>query len=66
MIQSAAGYRTKSAVPMAVQPSADVAFPLACLALAFGVIAGVAIAGIVVPVVVQTVVPAVMRAIAGA
>jgi len=41
-------------------------FPLACVATVFGLLAGVAIAGIVVPAVVQTVVPAVVRLVTGA
>jgi hypothetical protein len=61
MTQRTRMYRTQTAAQ-----SADSAFSLTCLAVAFGVIAGVAIAGIVVPIVVQTVVPAVVRAIAGA
>jgi hypothetical protein len=62
MVQRTGTYRRAQA---AVQ-SADSAFPLACLALAFGVVAGVAIAGIILPAIVQTVVPAVVRAVAGA
>ncbi|HZD48614.1 MAG TPA: hypothetical protein VE178_07695 [Silvibacterium sp.] len=46
--------------------SGDNAFPLTCLPVAFGVIAGIALAGTVVPVVVQTVVSAVMRTLTGA
>lgn len=52
------------ATQVAAQPL-DAAFPLACAALAFGVMAGVAVAGIVVPVATQTVIPAVMRILAG-
>ena len=47
-------------------PPAALVFPLACVATVFGLLAGVAIAGIVVPAVVQTVVPAVLRLVTGA
>ena len=42
------------------------AFPLTFLALAFGLLAGVALAGVVIPAVVQTVVPIVVRIATGA
>jgi hypothetical protein len=42
------------------------AYPLTFLALAFGLVAGVALTGIVIPVVVHTVVPAVVRIVTGA
>jgi hypothetical protein len=61
MIQRTRTYRAQAAVQ-----SVDFAFPLTCLALAFGLIAGVAIAGIIGPAIVQTVVPAVVRAVTGA
>jgi hypothetical protein len=48
---------TQSAVP---------AFPLTFLALAFGVIAGIGIAGVVIPALMQVVVPAIVRIVAGA
>ncbi len=63
MIQRTSRYARPAA--HAVQPVGS-AFPLACAALAFGVMAGVAVAGIVVPAVIQTVVPAVVRIITGA
>jgi hypothetical protein len=44
----------------------EVVFPLACVVTLFGFIAGVAIAGIVIPAVVQIVVPAVVRVVTGA
>jgi len=47
-------------------PSTALVFPLACIATVFGVIAGVAIAGIVIPIAVQTVVPAVVHLVTGA
>jgi len=47
-------------------PSTALVFPLACVAAVFGLLAGVAIAGIVVPAVVQAVVPAVVRLVTGA
>jgi hypothetical protein len=47
-------------------PPASIVFPLACLATLFGLLAGVAITGIVVPAVVQAVVPAVVRLVTGA
>jgi hypothetical protein len=46
--------------------SADVAFPLTFLALAFGVIAGVGIAGVVIPAVLQVMIPAIVRIVTGA
>ena len=49
-----------------VSQSSDMAFPLTFLAMAFGVIAGVGIAGIVIPTVMQVVVPAVVRIVTGA
>jgi hypothetical protein len=65
MIQRTVIYRVKAIARTAPQP-ADNAFPLTCLALAFGVIAGTVLAGIVIPVMVQVVVRAVVRAVIGA
>jgi len=47
-------------------PPTALVFPLACIATIFGLLAGVAITGIVVPAVVQAVVPAVVRLVTGA
>ena len=65
MIQQTSSYRTRFAAGAVAQPS-NAAFPFTCLAVAFGVIAGVAVAGILIPVMVQTVIPAVVRAMTGA
>lgn len=58
--------RTISPPARALSPSMEVVFPLACVVTLFGFIAGVAIAGIVIPAVVQIVVPAVVRVVTGA
>jgi|HubBroStandDraft_6_1064221.scaffolds.fasta_scaffold421381_3 hypothetical protein len=47
-------------------PPAGLVFPLACIATVFGLLTGITMAGIVVPSVVQTVVPAVIRLVTGA
>jgi hypothetical protein len=65
MIQRTIIYRTRPAGRAEMQRS-EHAFPLTFLALAFGLIAGIALAGIVIPVVVQTVVPTLVRAVTGA
>lgn len=65
MIQPTVTQRSRYAVRAATQ-SPDAAFPLTFLALAFGVIAGVGIAGIVIPAVMQVVVPAIVRIVTGA
>ena len=54
MIQRTIIHRTRRAAWVEVQRS-ESAFPLTFLALAFGLIAGVALAGVVIPAVVQTV-----------
>lgn len=51
--------------PRAAMYPRHAAYPFAFLALAFGVIAGVGVAGVVIPAVVQLVVPAVMRVVHG-
>ena len=55
------------------QPAARVAvrgrengYPLTFLALAFGLLSGVALAGVVVPAVIHSIVPAIIRAVIGA
>jgi hypothetical protein len=65
MIQPTVTQRSRYAVRAATR-SHDAAFPLTFLALAFGVVAGVGIAGIVIPVVMQVVVPAIVRIVTGA
>ena len=65
MIQPTVTRRSRYAARAASQ-SADVAFPLTFLAMAFGVIAGIGITGIVIPTVMQVVVPAVVRIVTGA
>lgn len=47
-------------------PLTAILFPLVCVATVFGLITGVAVTGIVLPVVVQAVVPAVMHLVTGA
>ena len=64
MIQRTVSYYPKPAARVVAQ-SSDAALPLTFLALAFGVIAGVGIAGVVIPVIVEIVIPAVVRALAG-
>lgn len=64
MIQRTSRYAARPTTEVAAQP-VDAAFPLACAALAFGVMAGVALAGIVIPIVTQTVVSAVARIVTG-
>jgi len=58
-------YRERPAL-RAVVHTPESAFPLTFLALAFGLLAGVALAGVVVPVVVQAVAPIVIRIVTGA
>ena len=58
-------HRTRPAPRAEVQCSEN-AFKLTFLALGFGLVAGVGIAGVIIPVVVHTVVPAVIRILAGA
>ena len=65
MIQPTAIERSRYATRVAAQ-SVVPAFPLTFVALAFGVIAGVGIAGIVIPAVLQVVVPAIVRIVSGA
>jgi hypothetical protein len=65
MIQRTVTQRSRYVV-RTVSQSPDSAFPLTFLALAFGVIAGVGIAGIVIPAVMQVVVPAIVRIVTGA
>ena len=65
MIQPTVTQRSRYAA-RAGTPLPDSAFPLTFLALAFGVLAGVGIAGIVVPAVMQVVVPAIVRIVSGA
>jgi hypothetical protein len=65
MIQPTVTGRNRYAARVVTQ-SAVPAFPLTFLALAFGVIAGVGIAGVVIPAVMQVVVPAIVRIVAGA
>jgi len=64
MIQRTTAYRAGCRSRVATQ-STDAAFPMAFLALAFGVIAGVAVAGIVAPAMMRMVIPAVLRIISG-
>jgi len=66
MMQREMKLRTLSYPARSLSPSTEFAFPLLFVATVFGFIAGVAIAGIVVPAVVQIVVPAVVRAVTGA
>lgn len=66
MMQREMRLQTASHTARSLPPSSEFAFPLLFVATAFGFIAGVAIAGIVVPAVVQIVVPAVLRAVTGA
>jgi hypothetical protein len=65
MIQPTVTRRSRYAARVATQ-SAVPAFPLTFLALALGVIAGVGIAGVVIPAVMQVVVPVIVRIVAGA
>ncbi len=65
MIQPTIAGRSRYAARVATR-SAVPAFPLTFLALAFGVIAGVGIAGVVIPALMQVVVPAIVRIVAGA
>jgi len=70
MIQPTATRRPRYQARVAVHPRVtthpgSAAYPFAFLALAFGVIAGVGVAGVVIPAVVQVVVPAVMRIVHG-
>lgn len=65
MIQRTVTYRTIPAA-RAVPHTPGNAYPLTFLALAFGVVAGVGFAAIVIPVVVHTVVGVVLRAVTGA
>lgn len=65
MMQRTVNYRARSTAR--VEPScSESAFPLTFLALAFGMVAGVALAGIVIPVVVHSVLGVVLRAVTGA
>ena len=64
MIQPTVIERNRYAVRVAT-PSADAAFPLTFLALAFGVIAGIGIAGVLIPAAVRVVIPAVVRIVIG-
>ena len=65
MIQPTVTGRSRYAARVATQSTVP-AFPLTFLALAFGVIAGIGIAGVVIPAVMQVVVPAIVRLVAGA
>jgi hypothetical protein len=65
MIERTVIYRTKAAARVEV-PHSEKAFPIAFLALAFGLISGVTLAGVVIPAVVHTVVPIVVRVVTGA
>jgi len=65
MIQPAVIQRSRYAAQVATH-SANAAFPLTFLALAFGMIAGIAMAGVVIPAVMQVVVPAIERLVTGA
>jgi hypothetical protein len=47
-------------------PAPEFSFPLVCAAVIFGLILGIAVTGVVLPAIVQTVVPAVLRAVTGA
>ena len=58
--------RTMSYPARSLSPSMEFVFPLACMVTVFGFIAGVAIAGVVIPAVVQIAVPAVVRVVTGA
>jgi hypothetical protein len=65
MIQRTVRLQTRNNVRVAAQ-SADAGFPMAFMALTFGVIAGVGIAGVVIPAVMKVVVPAIVRIVTGA
>ena len=58
--------RTMSYPARSHSSSMELVFPLACIVTVFGFIAGVALAGVVVPAVVQIAVPAVVRVVTGA
>jgi hypothetical protein len=66
MMQHEMRLQTASHPVRSHSPSTEFAFPLLFVATVFGFIAGAAIAGIVVPAIVQIVVPAAVRAISGA
>ena len=65
MIQPTVRERSRFATRVATQQAVP-AYPLTFLALAFGIIAGVGIAGVLIPAVLQVVVPAVVRIVTGA
>jgi hypothetical protein len=65
MIQRTVIHRARPAARIEAQAS-EKAFPLTFLAIAFGLLSGVVLAGVVVPAVIHTVVPAVIRAVTGA
>lgn len=64
MIQPTVTQRSRYAA-RAVTRLPDVAFPLTFLAAAFGIVAGVGLAGVVIPAVMQVVVPVIVRVLAG-
>jgi hypothetical protein len=63
MIQRTVTFRARTSARAASQ-STDAAFPMAFLALAFGLIAGISMASFVVPAVMR-VIPVVVRMVAG-
>ena len=65
MIQPIVRERSRYATRVATQQAVP-AYPLTFMALAFGIIAGVSIAGVVLPAVLQVVVPAIVRIVTGA
>ncbi len=65
MVERTVIHRTRPAARAEVQSSEN-AFQLTFLALAFGLVAGVGLAGVIIPVVVHTVVPTVVRILTGA
>ena len=65
MMQRTVNYRARSTAR--VEPScSESAYPITFLALAFGIVAGVGLAGVVIPVVIHNVLGVVLRAVTGA